>query len=69
LEPYQIPCQNTTPNSDWTFRTGLTGLWTGLTALDRSDRGAGLSEGITLSSGLRIGRSIYAFRSSRGSAL
>ena len=46
------------------FRTGLTGLWTGLTALDRSDRsdrGADLPGGITPSSGLRIGRSIYAF--------
>ena len=31
----------------------------------RSDRGAGLPGGITPSSGLRIGRSIYAFRSSR----
>jgi len=32
---------------------------------DRSDRGAGLPGGITPSSGLQIGRSIYAFRSSR----
>ena len=49
-EPYQIPCQNTTPNLDWAFRTGLTGLWAGLTALDRSDRsdrGASLPGGIT----------------------
>ena len=42
-----------------------TGLWTGLTALDRSDRGAGLPGGITPTSGLRIRHSIYAFRSSR----
>ena len=39
-------------------------LWTGLTALDRSDRGAGLLGRIISSSGFQIGRSIYAFRSS-----
>ena len=53
---------NTTPNSNWAFQTGLR---TGLTALDpsdRSDRGADLPDGITFSSGLQIGRSIYAFR-------
>ena len=64
----QIPHQNTTPNSDWTFRTGLTGLRTGLTALDRSDRSdriADLTGGIIFSSGVQIGRSIYAFRLSR----
>ena len=43
------------------FRTGLTAL----DRSDRSDRGAGLPGGITPSSGLRIGRSIYVFRSSQ----
>ena len=64
VETLTNSCQNTTPNSDWAFWTGLTGLRTGLTALnrsDRSDRGADLPGGITPSSGLQIGRSIYVF--------
>ena len=40
-------------------------VWPPLDQSDRSDRGAGRPGGITSSSGLQIGRSIYAFQLSR----
>ena len=63
-----VPIRSRNPNksrikTQLLTRIGCFGLvWPGLTALDRSDQGAGLPGGIISSSGLQIGRSIYAFR-------
>ena len=40
-------------------------VWPPMNRSNRSDRGACLPEGIIFSSGLQIGRSMYAFQSSR----
>jgi hypothetical protein len=58
----QISCQSTTPNSNFTASTGQT------VKADQSDwsgTGLVLARTITPSSGLRTGRSTYAFRLSR----
>jgi hypothetical protein len=58
----QIPHRNTTLNSDLAASTGQT---VGSHRSDRSSTGLVLARTITPSSGLRTGRSTYAFQSSR----